>query len=84
VVHVGSQPTAAPSKLWQQWAVPHALVVDATAQLPEEGTTPAGWHHSQAVRGAEDKDSAVFHTASLQAESGLSPPLHLRHLWPSI
>lgn len=84
VVHVGSQPAAAPSRVWQQWGVPHALLVDPLAEDDTNSTPTPGWHTRSAVLADQAHPAATFHTTSLQAESGLLPPQALRAVWPNI
>lgn len=82
LVYVGSQAAIAPSRVWQQWSVPHAVIIDPVAPLPEN--TAQGWHYSQAVVAANVAAAAPFYKASLLPESGLLPPDALRPLWPHI
>lgn len=83
LVHAGSPPATAPSRAWQQWHVPHAVVIDPLLP-PADTAPPTEWLQINAVLGAQAHAATPFYTQSLRPESGLLPPEPLRHLWPNL
>lgn len=84
VVYVGSQPSSAPSQVWQQWGVKNAVLIDPLATESPASNLPAGWLQIPIVLGVQPDDGASFYRLSLSAESGLLPADALRTLWSNI
>jgi hypothetical protein len=87
VVHVGAGNGVAASRLWQDAAVEHLLLIEADAGKASElsaATKILGWSAICALLGERDGRDAAFHVTSNPSANGLVGVDELRAVWPNL
>ena len=87
MLHVGAGDGHAAAKQWQQWDIPHVLLIEANPEYKESLQEAANQHHGcQAVSAliGEQEAEAEFYEASNPWESGITPPEQWQEIWPNL
>ncbi|TNC97321.1 MAG: hypothetical protein FD118_4113, partial [Rhodocyclaceae bacterium] len=87
IIHIGAGTGNGEMHQWQQWAVPHAVIID-TDPVRLEWTKPLiaenpGWHILSAVL-ADAEGETDYYRATNPEEDGLIPAERLSALWPNL
>jgi hypothetical protein len=85
VVHVGVGNGVGTMHQWRQWDVPNALMIDPieAAWIAAAQASHPDWNYVSATVAASES-SAIWHTSSNPAESGLFSSEQLQVIWPNI
>lgn len=87
IIHIGAGTGNGEIHQWQQWEVPHALIIDADQDRldwaePLVAERP-GWQILNTVL-ADTEDEIGYYQATNPDEDGLIPPERLTKLWPNL